>query len=70
MFTHFIPSNWYHEVSGLPSIMLDCIEIARFLAFKSNNILYIDEDDPNRLKKVLDKSQKELQKINKHYAKV
>ncbi|MCH7733400.1 MAG: hypothetical protein IIB44_12990 [Candidatus Marinimicrobia bacterium] len=39
-FIHFIPGGWLLEVSGLPKICLDCIEIIEFLGWKSGNVLW------------------------------
>ncbi len=37
-FIHFIPRGWLIEVSGLPKICIDCLEIIEFLGWSSNNM--------------------------------
>ena len=40
-FIHFIPKAWCIEVSGLPLLIKNSLEVIEFLVFESNNI-YID----------------------------
>lgn len=42
-FVHFMPKVWAIELAGLPAICLDCLEVARFLAWESGTILWHDE---------------------------
>lgn len=37
-FVHFTPKSWSLEVSDLPTISRDCIQVIRFLVYKSGNI--------------------------------
>ena len=39
-FVHFMPKSWAIELSGLPDVCLRSLEVARFLAFESNTILW------------------------------
>jgi hypothetical protein len=48
-FIHFTPKGWSLEVSGLPQIGIDCVNVIRFLAFESENILWTDESFRLRL---------------------
>ncbi len=43
-FIHFVPKGWLLEVTGLPKICLDCIEIIEFLGWESNNVLWYKEE--------------------------
>ena len=37
-FIHFTPKSWVLEVSDLPKISRDCIQVIRFLVYKSGNV--------------------------------
>jgi hypothetical protein len=39
-FIHFTPKSWSLELSGLPKLTDDCIDVISFLAFESNNLLW------------------------------
>jgi len=39
-FIHFLPSNYAIQISGLPNICIDCINIIRFLGWESGNIFW------------------------------
>ena len=39
-FVHFVPKSWSLEVTGLPQIFLDCLNIIDFLGWKWRNILW------------------------------
>jgi hypothetical protein len=41
-FIHYVPKNWSLEISGLPEIFLDCLNIIEFLAFKCGNVAWFD----------------------------
>ena len=48
-FVHFTPKNWLLELGGLPNIALDCVKIAKFLAWKSGNVILVRPDLTTRL---------------------
>lgn len=37
-FVHFLPRSWSLEVSGMPQICLDCLDLVEFLGWQSGNI--------------------------------
>jgi hypothetical protein len=39
-FVHFLPRTWSLQVSGLPAICLDCLDVGTFLIDTSGNILW------------------------------
>ena len=41
-YIHFGPKGWSIELTGLPSVVLNCIEVAKFLAFDSFNTIWHD----------------------------
>ena len=49
-FIHFTPRVWTFELDGLPAIVSDCLEIAEFLAWESDNIVFAELDLRERLK--------------------
>ncbi|MDK2980174.1 MAG: hypothetical protein PWQ55_521 [Chloroflexota bacterium] len=51
-FIHFLPKGWSIEISGFPRIVIDCIDIITFLAFDSNNILWSDDDQEQKVKQL------------------
>ena len=48
-FVHFTPKLWRLESGGLPDIILDCLEIAEFLAWESGNVIWDEHDLKKRL---------------------
>ena len=42
-FEHFIPKGWSIEISGMPKIVSDVVDVIEFLAFSSGNPLW-DQD--------------------------
>ena len=44
-FIHFLPSNHAFQISGLPQICTDCIDIIRFLGWESGNIFWQGNED-------------------------
>lgn len=41
-FVHFTPRVWALELTGLPAVCSDCLDIADFLARQSNNVTWPD----------------------------
>lgn len=39
-FIHFLPQGWSLEVSGLPQMVKDCVDIIDFLAFECGNVIW------------------------------
>jgi hypothetical protein len=43
-FIHFLPKVWSVELTGLPNLCLECLEVADFLGWESGTILWHDSD--------------------------
>jgi len=43
-FIHFLPKVWSVELTGLPAVCLECLEVAHFLGWESGTILWQDSD--------------------------
>lgn len=57
-FIHYFPSSLSLEVSGLPAMLSDCIDIANFLLFKCGNICWHDNETlATRAKKAIEEIQ-------------
>ncbi|MBP7799661.1 MAG: hypothetical protein KA072_13660 [Thermoanaerobaculaceae bacterium] len=65
--THFQPRVWGLEVSGLPGICRDCLEVAHFLAFESGNILWIEDEPMQRTTRALTRCLDVLVEIERAY---
>ena len=53
-FIHFVPSHLSLEISGLPRIFKDCLEIIKFLVFDSGNISWDDETLESNTRSLID----------------
>lgn len=47
-FVHFFPKAWSIELAGLPSVCLDCLDIAHFLGWDSMTIIWNDVELSDR----------------------
>jgi hypothetical protein len=59
-FIHFVPKGWSLEISGLPEIFFDCLNIIEFLGWECGNISWHYEEVEKRAKKVLSDSRNYL----------
>lgn len=48
-FIHFTPKVWVLEPRELPAMVSDCLEIAEFLAWRSGNVFFPEQDLRKRL---------------------
>ena len=62
-FIHFVPKGWSIEVSGLPQIVDDCLNIISFLAFECGNIFWDEQELETLTKVLLERSQQSLRRI-------
>jgi hypothetical protein len=61
-FEHFIPKGWSIELSGMPKIVLDVVEVIEFLALSSGNPLWDAElDHERRIRNEIDAIRRLLQ---------
>ena len=68
-FIHFIPKGWSIELSGMPQICIDCLDIIDFLGWHSGDIIWIDELMKNRAKEAFEISKKRLSETKSKYMK-
>ncbi len=66
-YVHFAPSVWALELKGLPQMMLDTLDIAEFLAWKSGNVFWTDGNLQNRIEKAIETSRVTLKTLNVVY---
>lgn len=67
-FIHFLPRSWFLEVSGLPRLCLDCIEVVRFLGWECGNVLWHEEPRQDRALAALERARIGLELMEKRYA--
>jgi len=66
-FVHFMPKLWDIDLSGLPAICLDCLDLASFLAWESGTIFWRDEELSRRAQTALTALRTELTAIARIY---
>ena len=59
-FVHYIPKSWRIEVSGMPAIVRDCLEVIRFLALDTGNYIHLTKNQQRRVKSFIHQSVKIL----------
>jgi hypothetical protein len=47
-FIHFVPKGWSIEISGLPRICGDCLDLIEFLGWGSGNVHWVDDTQQER----------------------
>jgi hypothetical protein len=62
-FIHFLPKGWLLQVSGLPRVVSDCIDIIEFLAFQCGNILWHEKENETKTKDLIMNIRSELSKL-------
>ncbi len=60
---HFVPKGWVIEVSGLPQIVDDCLNIIWFLAFECGNIFWQEQEQETLTKVFLERSKQSISRI-------
>ena len=63
-FIHFIPKGWSIEISGLPRITQDCLDVIDFLAFDCGNIFWNESPLEVKTKNLLTKAKIKLVEID------
>ena len=66
-YVHFTPRVWALELVGLPGILLDCQDIAEFLAWKSGNVFWKESSLIKRIENALSLSRSTLLKLREKY---
>lgn len=66
-YVHFTPKVWHLELEGLPSKLLDNLDISEFLAWQSGNIFWKESDIEQRIRKAFKLSRIRLVSIKEDY---
>ncbi len=53
-FIHFLPKSRSIEISGLPQMVQDCMDIIKFLSFDSQNMIWHDEKQEIVVRELID----------------
>jgi hypothetical protein len=53
-FIHFLSSRWLLDVTGLPRICRDCLDVIEFLAWESGNVTWYDDRTAERAKHAIE----------------
>ena len=68
-YVHFRPKGWSIELAGLPTLVLKCVDVARFLAFDTSTIIWHDSDLRLRAERAFGVVQAELHALELLYNK-
>jgi hypothetical protein len=66
-FIHFVPKGWSLELTVLPEICLDCLEVIEFLGWESENIILYEEVQQKRAMSALKEAKEVLNDIKQKY---
>jgi len=66
-FIHFVPKGWSLELTGLPEICLNCLEVVEFLGWQCGNVPWYEEQHKERATKALKKAIDNLSKAKAIY---
>lgn len=61
-FVHYIPKSWRIEVSGMPAIVKDCLEVIGFLALDTGNYTHLTKNQQRKVKSLIYQSVKILKR--------
>ena len=60
---HFVPKGWSIEVSGLPQIVDDCLNIISFLAFECGNVFWYEQELETLTRVLLERAKQKVSRI-------
>jgi len=63
-FVHFVPKIWSLEVTGLPQIFLDCLNIIHFLGWECGNIIWYKSSVEKRASEALAEAMKKIKHLS------
>jgi hypothetical protein len=66
-FIHFVPKGWSIELSGLPQIVDDCLNIISFLAFVSSNVFWHEQVLETQTRILIEKAKHDVRLIRQAY---
>jgi hypothetical protein len=64
-FIHFLPRAYLLEISGVPQICLDCLELVEFLGWQCGNILWHNETWSDRARTAITKSMSRIEDLQR-----
>jgi hypothetical protein len=59
-FEHYIPKGWLIEIHGIPQIVLDVLEVIRFLALETGNYICLSEAQKKKINSLIFQSKRNL----------
>lgn len=59
-FEHYIPTSWSIEIHGFPKMVLDVLEVIRFLSLETGNYVHLKESEEKTIKSIIHQSRKYL----------
>ncbi|MGB3346528.1 MAG: hypothetical protein WBA71_04660 [Candidatus Humimicrobiia bacterium] len=65
-FEHFVPKSWYIELHGMPKIVIDVLDVIRFIALDTGNYIDLTEKQRKRVESIVFQS-KEILKMSTLY---
>lgn len=66
-FIHFVPRGWSLEVSGLPRLASDCLDVIDFLGWECGNVLWHEPNVESRAKAAISSARASLTDLKKIY---
>jgi hypothetical protein len=67
-FVHFVPKGWSIELSGMPNICLDCLDIIKELNFRSVHSRWDSEDQLTEFEELLSLATRATSELQVQYA--
>ncbi len=64
---HFTPRVWALDLLGLPAMCMDCLDVADFLAWQSNNVAWADAELESRARASFDSARCALAGLKAKY---
>jgi hypothetical protein len=61
-FEHYVPTSWSIEIHGFPILVIDVLEVIRFLALETGNYVHLDSSQEKKIKSIIFQSKKLLQR--------
>lgn len=61
-FEHFIPKSWFIELHGIPQIVIDVLNIIRFLSLDTGNFIHLTQKQIQRIKSIVFQSKRILKR--------
>jgi hypothetical protein len=59
-FIHFVPKRWSIEVTGLPLMCGDCLDLIEFLGWESGNVMWVDDGVQKRARRAVADARRQI----------